>query len=523
LKLNFLNAINKIGQSEYKALALCLTIGFAIRLIPELLAYPNPIGFDTIGYALIMKNGVIISDWSQFFASTWLLYAIIVPLYNLFQGNPFLILKIIGPLLFGLNVAGVYFFARKMLGWSFKMSLIAGIFFALQLASLRISWDLLRNTLGLGILLFAFAYIKDVGSKRGLALFTGLSLLAVFAHEYAAVILFGSVFGLLGWKLVKRQSAYSFKWLAIGIIPALSVFMVGLYLRFNPIYFGGAASNVLRVNDSITGSQGFYFVNYLQIQNTIDSYSSYWALVLQVGLLFAVLFLPYIILVKKGFFRNSILNIWTLLALVGAFGCLILPFFALELWYRWMFLLVYPFTFYAVYGLAKILRKSSLNLKSIFSLPISHKKAKAMILITLTLGVAYLVTPITLTYANKSVPNITHTEVYFSTDPAIPYQDVKSLTQAINWLNNNLDSSSCVILQNHFSTWGQMYLDKSHTIVNYNSNINYAIGKAYESGFSNVFFVWWNQPVGWNEGSVTSNFTAVQSFDRISVYRYQSV
>jgi hypothetical protein len=183
-----------------------------------------------------------------------------------------------------------------------------------------------------------------------------------------------------------------------------------------------------------------------------------------------------------------------------------------------MFMLVYPFTFYAVYGFVKLLRKSSFQGKIRFSSLASNKKATGMILLTLCLGVAYLATPVTMAYANKSVPNITRTQVYFSTDPAVPYQDVDSVVQAMGWLNNNLDAASCVILQNHFLNWGKLYLDNVHTIVTYESNLDSAVNKTIACGFSRVFFVWWNQPIGWNDVSVPQSFVRVQDFGRISVY-----
>ncbi|MCW4024554.1 MAG: hypothetical protein NWF01_05915 [Candidatus Bathyarchaeota archaeon] len=514
----FNNTLNKISQSEYKALAFCMLIGFAVRLIPELLAYPNPIGYDTTHYALKMQQELIISNWTQIFTTTWLLYAIIVPLQKIIQGDPFMILKFFAPLLFGLNVAGVYWFARKTLNWSFKMSLVAAIFFALQLASLRISWDLLRNTLGLGLLLFAFSYVKTVNSKRGFALFTGLSLLTVFAHEYAAVILLVTIIGLLGWKLIEHKSTCSFKPLLIGIIPALSVFMVGLYFKLYPVNFDTMPSNVMNAGDVVSARQSIFFVNYLQVQTSLDSYSNYWMLLLQVVLLFTVLFLPYILLVKKGYFRNGILTIWVLLALFGSFGCLIVPFFALQYWHRWMFMLVYPFTFYAIYGATKILKNSSLKLNTFFSLPISHKKVKAMILITMTLGAAYLMTPITMTYANKSVPNITGTQLYFSTDPSVPYQDVDDVVKAMSWLNSNINSSSYVILQFHLLNWGKMYLNDSITIVYYVNSLDLALNKVCALGYGDVYFVGWNQPIGWDIAYVSPDFFELQTFDRISIW-----
>jgi hypothetical protein len=522
LKLEFTGFLSSVKLTDRKALVACLSIGFFVRLIPELLAFPLPIGFDTIHYAVAMKSGVIWPYWSTFFTSTWLLYALIVPLYSLLQGDPFLLLKVVAPLLFGLNVAGVYWFARKTLSWNLRLGLLTGVFFALQLASLRISWDLLRNTLGLGILLFALSYLKEIGSKRGFALFALLSLLTVFAHEYAAVTLLVVVVGLVVWRLVKRQVDSESKRLALAVLPALTVFMTGIWLRIFPVYHA-LGTSVISVGDAVSAQQGslFFMVDYLRVKSPTDNYASYWTLALSVGLLFAVLYLPYLFLVAKGFFKSRILNLWTMLLLIGAFGCLVVPFFALEYWHRWMFMLVYPFTFYAVNGFSKLLHKSSLEGKTHVFSWFSNKKAAGTILLTFSLGVAYLATPMLMVYASVSVPSITATYLYFSTSPTVPYEDVNSVVQAMGWLNDNLDAVSCVVLQHAFLTWGQLYLDKSHTIVYFENDVDSAVNTAFRHGFSRVFFVWWNEPIGWYGISVPEYFVSVQDFGRISVYAYE--
>src|SRR4030042_1975296 len=305
LRLELTRLLSSAKLKACRALVCCLSLGFFIRLIPELLAFPFPIGFDTIHYAVVMESGVIWSHWSAFFTSSWLLYAFIVPLYSLLQGDPFLLLKVVASLLFGLNVAGVYWFARRMLGWGFRMGVLAGVFFALQLASLRISWDLLRNTLGLGILLFALSYVKEVNSKRGFALFASLSLLTIFAHEYAAVTLLVSVLGLLVWRLFKRQVDSWSKRLTLAVLPALTVFLSGAYLRFFPVRYL-IETNVISAGDAVSAKPLglFFMVDYLSVRSSVDYYASYWTLALNVGLLFAVLYLPYLFLIAKGFFKN---------------------------------------------------------------------------------------------------------------------------------------------------------------------------------------------------------------------------
>jgi len=523
LKLELPSILRSVNLTDHRALFACLSIGFFVRLIPELLAFPLPIGFDTIHYAAAMENGVILAHWSKFFTYSWLLYAFIVPLYNLLQVDPFLLLKVIAPLLFGLNVAGVYWFSRKMLGWNLRMGMLTGIFFALQLASLRISWDLLRNTLGLGLLLFALSYVKEVNSKRGFAIFASLSLLNVFAHEYAAVTLLVVVFGLLVWRLVKRQMDSMSIRLGFASLPALTVFLVGMGLRFFPVSYA-AETNVILSGDAVTAKVGglSFLVNYLEIQSSVDSYASYPNFALNVVLLFTVLFLPYLFLVVKGFFRNGVLNLWTGLLLVGAFGCLLFPFAALQYWHRWLFMLVYPFTFYAINGFGRLLskfREKNTHFPSWFS----DKRAATMVLVTFSLGIAYLATPVLMGCANASVPAVTGTYMYFSTSPTVPYEDVNSVVEAMSWLNDHLGTVSCVALQHAFLRWGELYLDKSHTIVHFEVDVDSAVNTGLTNSFSNVFFVWWNEPIGWYGISVPESFVSVQDFGRISVYVYEGV
>ena len=127
-------------------------LGFIVRLIPEILAYPYPISWDMIHYAYFMRTGIVWGHWSSFFTSPWLLYAFIFPIHNQFGVDSFLLLKVAGPILFGFNICGVYWFARSLLSWGTRKSFLAGGLFSLQLASLRISSEFLRNTLGLGLL-----------------------------------------------------------------------------------------------------------------------------------------------------------------------------------------------------------------------------------------------------------------------------------------------------------------------------------------------------------------------------------
>ena len=517
--LNFSKAIGffKKTVTGGKGLLFCFLAGFFVRLIPEFLAFPHPIGFDTVYYAAALREGVIWPHWSSFFTHTWLFYAITVPLYQFIGGEPFLFLKVAAPLLYGLNVAGIYWFARKMLGWSTRSSFLAGGFFAFQLASLRISWDLLRNTLGMGLLLFALPFVDRLNSKREVACFVLLSLLTVFAHEYSAVSLLVIVLVYVFTRLNEEKGDKVALRTVLGLLPALTIFSAGLFLRIFPISYA-AETNVLSTGELEVG-RFFFFANYFSVEDTVFHYPSYWSLVFDVVVLFALLYLPYLFLVWKGFFRNVVLDVWTGLLLIGSFGCLIFPFFALDFWSRWMFMLVYPFTFYAVNGLTVFLRKyEGSDVKSLMKF--TSRKVKGMILLTVLLGCVYLATPVLMSTVNIGVFAISPASAHFSSAPTVPYEDVNGVVEAMEWLDGNMDGDSCVVLQHAFLSWGQLYLDKSHTIVHFENDVNLAVDTAFEHGFTRVFFVWWNEPIGWYGVTVPEGFVRLQDFGRISVYEY---
>jgi hypothetical protein len=182
-------------------------------------------------------------------------------------------------------------------------------------------------------------------------------------------------------------------------------------------------------------------------------------------------------------------------------------------------MLVYPFTFYAVNGFSRMFSTLQGRATS-FSTWFSNKKLVAVLVLTFGLGIAYLATPVTMVYANASVPAVTNTYLYFSTSPTVPYEDVNDVVQAMSWLNGAMDSASCVILQHAYQFWGQLYLNSSHSVVTFEKNPALAAATAFEHGFSKVYFVWWNEPNGWYGVSVPQSFVSVQGFGHVSVYVY---
>jgi hypothetical protein len=502
------------GFSGAKALGVVFLSGFLVRLVPELLAGAAPIGFDTVYYASVMKSGVVWAHWSSFFTSTWLLNAFTVPLYSVTVVDPFLLLKVVAPALYGLNVAGVYWVGRKMLGWDVKLCLLAAGLFAFQLAALRISWDLLRNTLGMALLLFALPFVGKIVSKRDFAVFASLALLTVFAHEYAGVVLIAVVLGVAAWRFARRRFSRAEGLTVLAFLPALSVFSVGMFLRFFPVNYG-ATTTALTTGEASVGRFKF-FANYLATNDGVFSYGGYTDLLVYVVVLFAFLYLSYLFLVWRGYFRNGVLNVWTGLLLIGSFGCLVWPFFALDFWSRWMFMLVYPFTFYAVNGVSKLFRSSD-GVKHRFGW-FSGKAVYGALGVTVLLGSVYLATPLLMNTGQTGVFALPYVSAHFCSAPAVPYQDVEGVSEAVVWLDDNMGDNSCLLVNHVFTHWERLYLDDSRVTVQFWSDAGLALDDALSRGFGSVYLVWWNTDIGWYDVSVPQGFVALRDFGRISVY-----
>jgi hypothetical protein len=267
--------------------------------------------------------------------------------------------------------------------------------------------------------------------------------------------------------------------------------------------------------------RSMFFANYLATNDGVFHYPGYADLLVDVTLLFAFLYLSYLFLVWKGFFRNGVLNAWTGLLLVGSFGCLVWPFFAVDLWSRWVFMLVYPFTFYAVNGLSRLFRGSNGGEGRI-----GRRMKRAvfgMVGVTIVLGSVYLATPVLMNTVRTGLFVLPYVSAHFCSAPAVPYQDVESVAQAVTWLDENMDGNSCAIVNHVFDLWDQLYLDKSHVTVEFWNDAGLALDDALGHGFGSVYFVWWNTDIGWYNVSVPSQFVPLRDFGRISVYEFTSV
>ena len=503
---------------------MAFVFGVLVRAIPEVLSYPYPIGFDTIYYGWRLTEGVMWVHWTGIFSS-WLLCGLLVPVYNFFRVEAFLLLKIVMPLLFGLNTSGVYFLATKGFGWSVRKGLFAAGLFSFQVAALGISWHFYRNMLGLGILLFTIPWIlKEKTDFKSLIVFAVLSVLVVFSHEYVSVLLCVSVLAVVASHVFKKRNREA-KRVLVTAIPIATVFLASVFLRVYPVFQVSQPNILMAFQRQGHYSGPFFFVtNYLSVFDTFQYYPTYLDLSASVASLFAVLYVAILPLVIIGFFRHRLLDVWLALLCIGAFGCLAVPFFALDFWNRWMLMLVFPFTYYATNGFVKALQSTksvAVSLHRLGSLRISKRVAKGLVLVSVVSGFVFMTSP--MFFGQGGVFCLPTTVVYIPTtmlSNAVPLGDVDSVVEAFRWADNMMDENSCFLAHDALFYWARFSLDEQHTIVFFKNDVFGAVSLAAEHGYDSFWLVWWNTDIGWYGFEVPQGFEKIHSNGRISVFEY---
>ncbi|MFQ5759228.1 MAG: hypothetical protein ACE5IF_06080, partial [Candidatus Bathyarchaeia archaeon] len=102
---------------------------------------------------------------------------------------------------------------------------------------------------------------------------------------------------------------------------------------------------------------------------------------------------------------------------------------------------------------------------------------------------------------------------------SVPLQDTEGTVKAIEWLNRYMTDGSSVLVHDVFFFWTELYLDNNHVVIFFESNIEAASNLALENGFSSVYFIWWNEDIGWYGFKVPGDFVSVFESGRISVFQ----
>jgi hypothetical protein len=427
---------------ERNSLKFYLIFSFALflRALPEFFSGSYPVGFDALSgyvpaiFALPDISPMKAFGWAYSPLSIYLLWFVRV----LTGVDTYLLLKIAGPIFYGLFCVSFCYMLSHGLGWSNRKSFFVALLLLLQPAVLRMGWDQLREELGLIFLFVLLAVTKCKflsASRFKVFSLLSLSILIVLSHQLVALLLFVIVSWQLLNYLPKKDS--TFLGIIVTMLPSVLIFVWQLYSQFlNPVYSNHFAPLQLPI-----GSGNFVFTNYFLSDHRFFG-GNYWTVFSHVGCLLLYTTIPLIPFAVKGFFKDKVFMPMLIWLLPFSLSILVYPWYALSQYWWCILLLPIPLTVY----LGEYLDK-----KRVFENTKTSKSKKIYWAALLMLGV------LAVGYAGSSTLGYSYITfgypyayTYLPTglvQSSIPFEDIPDVKAALEWMNTNAPLNSTLIVQ----------------------------------------------------------------------------
>jgi hypothetical protein len=465
---------------------------------------PYIVGFDTIGYyvpntLLWLHSGV---NFSAYFATAPLFYAILAS--TVACGGPIvLVLKIFPILLHGFLGLSVYTYARKGLDWSPNKSTIVGLMSTIYFVALRVSWDLLRNEMGL-IFFFAVLTLLSI-EKHGLRawklnLLIALAMVAVtLSHQLVSVIMLGVIVVTIANNLLRRERARAANLFLVSL-PSILFFAIIFWFSF-----GGNLSLDFSLN----------------VVWPLTSFSSYQSMLVSDVGFFLYCYLPLLPLAIVSFkrLRSLQLRSWLVLSLVLLF----IPVSNVSN-FRWLLMLTYPLAFYTTETLSKL---KSVRWKR-YKFTIYEIAASYLVVSTIILSFGFMFATSENPFLYFRATQNTGFNGYIYQIPSsmlqntISVNDCNETANAFQWLKSNMNSSTLLLTHRAFYGWALLTLQKNQVVLyEFDSPVNIAATLA-QGEQTQLYLIWWVEGQGWyGLPTVPSVFQEVYHSGKIAVYIYE--
>jgi hypothetical protein len=419
-----------------KSLLFFFVLGCFIRIIPDLIAYPYPIGYDIINYYIPLAdklNTTFQNDSFQFYPYLLYTFKSFLPL------NPQGLMLSLSSITYGLFSLSIYLLLK---GLNLKPALFMTVFILFQISALRTTWDLQNDILAFS---FTFLIIYFILEDRKAYFFNiriihfGIIIsLVILTFLTDNMIAFLLIISLLIYFAIKKDIKYIIS-LTIIIISIISFLVV--------------VDNTK--NDSLINS-----INHILTGN-IKANENYTPL--NLGILFImmnILSLPLFIYGLK-YLHELLLYIPLSMALLGSFTWIVLPYSAILLPDRWIIISGIFMSIFSSYGLIRLFSnyKDKPNYKIL--LPIMS--------FYIIIGLFYMILPYEYAFPIYGIfTEYTHFFVPSTMQfNSIDIVDNRDLSIAIDWLNNHTNPKSIIYGDSYLSGWMKMLL-KDKRIFQYN-------------------------------------------------------
>jgi len=502
-RASYLGGIGFAFKFSWALYALSYILGLVLRGIPELLSGIYPVGYDTVTYAANILN-LHERSLTDFVTAGPLFYILMFPLHYLGPYELFSALKVIGPVLYGFLIASFCFFLSRGLDWDARKSFLGALLCATQIVTLRISWDLFRNELGLIFLFILLGSLlkNDFHNRSAVGI---LAVLVALSHPLVSVLMFFIVMAVA----IKRKS-WRTKHFLLPFLPSL---LISIFAAIGFATPSTASPRVLYVQ-----APPFFA---LYPENVLVIY------MIALFLFCYGLLLPFVLI---GVSKDIVVSSARATLCIGFLHALTIPISWPSLfWRRYILLLIFPFTVYAIIGFKK------LNLLD------KHIRILGLlILLFVSVGTAYSsgCLPIrTVLYhiadgkSDRSVATVPFpgqdlysiAQVISTYIPesmvqsSIPIKDADDLVASLQWINDNAGESSCLLAEERFYPWSLIFLRKDITIIWYPQfySPDGALKISQEKRFETVYLLW-------RGDFVSESFYEVRSYGEIRIFQYKA-
>jgi hypothetical protein len=480
-------------RQDWASCLLFFVVGLVLRGVPELLVSTYPVGYETITYyapALIVFSR---RSLMNVFASAFCVGSpadFYSPLLSTFRAGPlfyvllwfvtvassadvYVLLKVVGPLLYGFLAVSFFVFLRRGLRLDWKMAFVASSMLVFQIVALRESWDRFRTVLGLTFLLGAFtAFRSDPSFKHRWLLVAFFGVLTALSRDYVALVLLVAIFGFA--VLEKRDRLVSL----LALAPTFIAFAVMSY-------------------------PSWPWWNFISPSNPFAT-TSYSGMVQDALSIFVVCYLLLLPFVLKGFWRDRLLDPMVCWLLVGSFSVVTNPWIAVPGYQRWLMLLVFPFCIYAVRGFERwrLFERSRIWM------------LKVILLVFIVIGAGYS----TGLFSYVGVLPNSYVAVNL-VQSSIPLSQIDDVKNVLAWIDENAQANSCLLTKEEFYGWALNYLRRANRdvmVVPYGASSSpwSTLKKVLGDGFRSIYLIWYTN-------STLKDFEAVYSNTDISVFEYR--
>lgn len=414
------------SNTKYSYLVI-FSIAIILRLIPELIAFPYPIGYDVINYYIpVMKN---FDSYMPTISNQFPLYVSLLNIISeLFPVDPRIVVTTSIILVFGLFSIVIFSIGRNLLRLNELQSIFLSVFVIFQLALLRTSWDLHKDMLALTLSFFCLLYVSKIpnASKKMIVVIASLSILSVLADRMIGLLLSVT---LIVSSFVKRD-----KLLAIVAVLVVLIYAISL-----PANYDNIQSNLKMEGDNNSINGIYNPVNLIVLFLVMN------AILIPSGII--------------GFVKSQLIifKIPFLISLIGSFTWIVFPNTSTFLPDRWIVIFSIFLSLFSGYGFITLIENRRIA--------ISKKKLNNYIIILIPfvfLGSAFAASP------NNSYINIYgvfHQPIGPFGPLTMQYNSISlpesgSLLSSIAWINTNTNTpeGSLIMGSKHLRGWMELEL-----------------------------------------------------------------